>query len=620
MGLFTTKEAGALAPPLKLSPSAWAEEYRYLPSSVAAEPGKYRGARTPYIAGIIDAIQEPWLEELVIIKAAQLGFTTAIQNLIAWAVDQEPAPALLVMPSQDESRKIVKEQLQPLVENTPRLLAHLADDAWAVTADTILFDSMPIYLGWAGSPQSLARRACRYVFLDEVDKYPSFSGRDAAPIPLARKRTSTYLHRARIVIGSTPTKPDGAIAQAYAGCGDRRQYHVPCPHCQEHQVLVFSQIRFDSAEVKAIDDRAKRADFILTTTAAHYECCHCCGVILDRHKPAMLTRGQWLSENQRIDKAGVITGERPKAKRVGFQISGIYSPWVSFSAMAAQFVRSIGDSGAMMEFRNQWLGEVFEDIDNIGKSPDLSEIVVTSPDAGRIPKWAGVVVATADVHEHRIDFVLRAHGRDDRSQLIHEGDVPTFDDLTSLCLNSSFQIEGCDDILKPFIMFVDAGYRTNEVYAFSQTDARIKPTLGARDYNPKSLLVWSVPSKELGVNVGTIHTQYYKDKLATLRKSGKWLINKMASAEYLRQMASEHKVIDRESGKSIWKKVSAGAANHRFDCEVYQLAAADFIQANTMPDESALEAIRMANRKQREVVQQRPAQSSGWLGNTKKWL
>lgn len=613
MGVFTSKEARALAPPEKLSPSVWAEQNRWLPSSVAAEPGRFRNSRTPYMAGIIDAILEATLEELVIIKAAQLGFTTALQNLIGWCVCMEPAPSLLVMPSEDECAKIVKEQLTPLVETTPALMDRLVPGERGITQTTLLFDTMPLYLGWAGSPQSLARRACRFVFLDEVDKYPAFSGRDAAPIPLARKRSSTFGHRARIIIGSTPTTRDGAIWQAYEGCGDRRTYWVPCPHCSTYQTLAFTQIIFKAPE--SISDRAKQADYIHTNNAAHYECKSCKGIIVDKHKARMLSRGVWLSETQTIDKDGLVHGERPQAKRVGFQISAIYSPWVTFSQMAAQFVRSIGNHGAMMEFRNQWLGEIFEDVETSFKADDLREQLATAPEAGVVPTWADRLIMSADVHEHRINFVIRAFGRD-KSQLIHFGDVPTFEDLTQF-FNSRYQL-GNGDFLQPCLMFIDAGYRTDEVYSYAQTDNRIKAILGARDYKPKQQLSWSTPAKSIGISVCTIDTQYYKTKLATLRAGSSWLINNAVTDEYLRHLAGEHKVNDRK-GNSVWQKVSSGAQNHFLDCEVYQLAASDFIQTHLLPDEQTLVQMRNANRQQREQVRRQPRKTP-WLGNTSQWL
>ena len=47
-------------------------------------------------------------------------------------------------------------------------------------------------LSGANSPSSLASRAIKYVFFDEVDKYPVFSGKEANPIKLATERTKTF--------------------------------------------------------------------------------------------------------------------------------------------------------------------------------------------------------------------------------------------------------------------------------------------------------------------------------------------------------------------------------------------------------------------------------------------
>lgn len=621
--VFTEKERAAWAPPERLTPTQWADANRYLPSSVAAEPGRYRSSRTPYIAGIIDAVTED-VEEIVILKAAQLGFTTALQSLIGWAIDQEPAPALLVMPSQDEARKVVEENLKPLIEFTPSIKAHLTGEKWDITKEALRFDSMPLYLGWAGSPQSLARRACRYIFLDEVDKYPAFSGRDADPISLARARARTYLHRKRIVIGSTPTTREGAIYKAYQDCGDRRRYHVPCTHCHEYQALDFQQVKFNHDD----DDKIKRADHIEATQCSYYECVHCEQAITDQHKPAMLLRGVWLSEGQSIDIDGTVTGLRPKAKRVGFQISALYSPWVSFSAMAAQFIRSIGDVGMMMEFRNQWLAEVFEHLATTVKVSDLSADIETAPAPLVVPKWAAVLTATADVHGDGKGFYygVRAWGNGYRSQLIHHGITHDLDELREQCLNRPYKLDGWDDYLMPVLMLIDSGYRTDEIYNFCGTDTRIRPVKGAST-KPKQTISWGIVAKELGITLAILDTDYFKDRLLSLRHEGKWGINAAVGDIYLKHLAAEHKVIDRRTGAMSWELVSSSAANHYLDVEVYQCAAADVVGASVLPSEPELEAQRQhvqLMRQQAAEPQHKPnsmrMRPSKWLQTSNRWM
>jgi phage terminase large subunit GpA-like protein len=572
------------------------------------------------MVGIINAILEVGIQMIVVLKAAQVGYTTGLQNFIGWCVCQDPSPMLIVLPDETACDKLVAEQIKPLIENSPALQERLSDAAWAIKKNTIQFDSMPIYLGYSGSPQSLASRAVRYVLFDEVNKFQSFSGRDAAPIPLGIKRSSTYGHRARILIGSTPTTPDGEVSKAFAECGDKRYFNVPCPHCSHYQQLAFTQLRFDSPEIKAIDDKAKRADYIEFNNAAYFECNACHGEIYEKHKPQMMLKGVWLSETQTISRDGKVHGERPQAKRVGFQLSAMYSPWVSFSQMAAQFVRSVGDYGAMMEFRNQWLGEAFENVDTNFKVDDLTTQVADAPAEGIVPAWAGILTSTVDVHEHRLNFVIRAHGRD-KSQLIAFGDVTTFEEITQLCLNRSFQIEGTTDLMSPSLLMVDSGYRTDEVYAYAQSDPRIRAVKGATEFKPAKVLTWSTPSKALGIQLGIIDTQFYKSKLARLRGETPqlWFINNKVNREYLMHLAGEHRVTNK-SGQSVWQKTSAGAQNHFLDCECYQLAAAEFLHTTSLPDETTLIAQRNANKQQREQLARPQPPRNQWLPNANNWL
>lgn len=51
------------------------------------------------------------------------------------------------------------------------------------------FSDMTVYLTGANSPADLASTNIRYLFLDEVDKFPGASKKEADPVSLARERT-----------------------------------------------------------------------------------------------------------------------------------------------------------------------------------------------------------------------------------------------------------------------------------------------------------------------------------------------------------------------------------------------------------------------------------------------
>ena len=70
---------------------------------------------------------------------------------------------------------------------------------------------------------------------------------------------------------------------------------------------------------------AKDGEHHLPETA-YYECEHCHAAIRDSDKPEMLSAGMWVAS-------------RPEIKGIaGFHINSIYSPWVKFEKLVAEWV------------------------------------------------------------------------------------------------------------------------------------------------------------------------------------------------------------------------------------------------------------------------------------------
>ena len=88
-----------LRPPERLTVSQWAEKKRTLTGG--AMPGPWRNSVTPYLVEIMDAFSDDVIEEIIFVKPTQVGGTTAMENMIGALVDQEPAPTMVVYPSDD---------------------------------------------------------------------------------------------------------------------------------------------------------------------------------------------------------------------------------------------------------------------------------------------------------------------------------------------------------------------------------------------------------------------------------------------------------------------------------------------------------------------------------------
>lgn len=627
---WTDKEKAAWFPPEKLSPSQWTERHRTLPASVAAEAGKLRLDRTPYIRGILDAAIEAGLEEIVILKCAQMGFSTALESWTGWCIDNEPGPILYVLPSEKAAKEVLDERLAPLIETTPCVRSHLSPNKNDFTLTAIKFDTCSIYMGWAGSADALSRRAIRYCFFDEVDKFPTNIGREADPISLGTERTSTFGYRRKVFIGSTPTTRQGTIWKAWELAGDKRYFYVPCPHCGEYQTLVFGQIKYPELN---IIDRNAYADAIEQKSLAYYECVSCRKPIRESSKPKMLLQGVWLSEGQSIDKSGKIAGTKPKAKRVGFCLNGLYSPWRSFSAIAAEHRKSLSDPGRLQNFRNSWLAEPWEEVVRTANVEDLRKLTQGAPKANIIPAWAEFILATADVQKDRFYWLIRAWGADFKSQLISYGLALSFDELRKLCLETQFKFDDAHKrkgtTARPQMLLIDAGYRTDEVYQFAREDERIRPIKGDNG-NQHQMVKYSSAGKDSGVPLWLLNTQLLKDRLSVFRNDGgRWLLNDAVSDEYLQHLASEHKTL--VQGKEVWQRKSSGAANHYLDCEVYQFAAAEIARVDLIPTEDGekeqppqlkrLSDNRGAEEKSEiKFYEDQRKQTQSWIPKTKDWL
>ena len=68
--------------------SKWLENILYLPAGVASEPGKVR--LYPYQRAIADAIADPRIERVSILKSARIGFSTLLVGGIAHYVVRDP--------------------------------------------------------------------------------------------------------------------------------------------------------------------------------------------------------------------------------------------------------------------------------------------------------------------------------------------------------------------------------------------------------------------------------------------------------------------------------------------------------------------------------------------------
>src|SRR6185436_9609324 len=124
-----------------------------------------------------DAFTDPAIEQIVLCVSTQMIKTLFIQCAIAYVISEDPGPILLVQPKDPDAKTFSKERLSPMIRDCECLRGRLSDSNRE--GNTILTKEFPggsLSIVGAIAPGNLARRSIRYLFCDEIDKYPASAG------------------------------------------------------------------------------------------------------------------------------------------------------------------------------------------------------------------------------------------------------------------------------------------------------------------------------------------------------------------------------------------------------------------------------------------------------------
>jgi len=592
--VFIDKTLSIFKSPEKLTVSEWADKFRILGEKDSAQPGPWRTERTPYLKGIMDAFNDEEIKDITFVGGSQLGKTVAEQNMIGFAIDQDPGPMVIVYPTDKLAEFTSENRLEPMIQLSPALAGRY--DKRASEKLELQFDNMYIALLGANSPSNLASRPVRYVFFDEVDKFPKWSGNEGSPIQLAGERTKTFFN-SKIVKVSTPTVATGNIWRSYESADARFKYKIACPHCGHRQILKFRpQKKGESGGIKWPEGMVEPA---LVKFSAWYECEHCQGRIDDRHKMDMLRRGDWEAENTPIGRV----------RSVGFHINSIYSPWVTFGDVAAKFLASKDIPEELMNFVNSWLAEPWEN-----KSSKMQANIVLEKqleyERGTFPEQAQLLTLGVDVQLNHFWWGVRAWGPKLTSWLVDYGRVETWAEIETIMDRPYPSIWG--EVAHINLACIDSGYNADEVYQFCAMHMDVcLPTKGSSK-PMRSRHSVSMIDKYAGLRLYVFDSNQFKDFVAgrlTIAPGipGSWNVYQGCDQRYADMICAEQKneIKDKKGRVTYeWQPISSHAQNHMLDVEVNCALAAEIAGVRYLQEP--------------EIVMSKPdpKQSNKWLGDT----
>lgn len=542
-----------------------------LDQKTSAQPGQWKTSTTPYLEGVMNAYNDPNIEEIIFCKPTQVGGTEALNNMIAYIIAQDPNSTLVVYPTLELAEFTAKNRIQPMVDLSKQL-----KERYQISASTIKemqFDGMYLVLAGANSAASLASRPAKNVLLDEVDKYPAFSGKEADPISLAKERTKTYQYTKKIFMTSTPTLASGNIWQAFKRADEIRYYHVPCPHCGCYQPLEFKQIKKPDGVENLADIRE----------LAYYQCIECGRIINDSHKMNMLRNGVWQSDGR-------------SGRSVAFHLNTIYSPWVRFGDVLYEFFKSRHFPDLLQNFINSWLAEPWEDT----KLKMNSDVIYERQDVfepGVVPDEAFILTGGVDVQKNKLYWTIRAWGPYYTSWNVAHGEALCFEDIEQI-MNAEYSKQN-GERYQVALCCVDSGDQTEDVYDFCYMNSEwAKPVKGASNQMAFKYRITTIDragSRSHGSTLIMVDTYKYKnfiaDRMCRDNGQGSWMVHKDIDLDYAKQVTAEHRVLEKRGSQEVevWRTKTAHADNHYLDCEVYAAVAADLANVRELGFEAQRE-------------------------------
>jgi Bacteriophage tail assembly protein len=553
-------------PPPKMRLSTWIESAIRLPESVAAVSGRIKLYK-PQVE-IADAIGDPDVERVTIVKPVRVGFTTLLTGAIAGFVANDPSPILAVLPTEADCRDYVVSDIEPIFDASPAIRKLLSGDTREGDRDTMLSRRFPggsLKVVAAKSPKNLRRHNVRVLLMDEVDGMSVTA--EGNPLLLAEKRTLSFPDR-KIVVGSTPTDADTSNVLARYAESDQRIFECPCPHCGSFHELKWGDIKWPTGQPEK----------------AAWHCPECGTETDEKFKLQMVENGRWR-----------ITAPQVKG-HAGFRLNALVSLLenAAWGKLAVEFVAASKDPEDLKTFINTILAE---GTNGGGTELDEHELLGRREAFGLEAMPAEILAITAgvDVQHDRLETSLLGW---DRSGLPHvlahiiiDGqwdDNETWLELDDLLKTRWKHPHGGSIGVDAAAIDAGDGVTMDKVMSFCGPRIRRKVmAIKGRGGN----LPWIAASrsaKRRGA-LWIVGVDGIKAALFGRLAKGEIRFSDSLEADYFEQLTGERMKVSYRRGAKVYEFVPVTGKRHEtLDCAVYAIAAHKSLTINHDRRESEL--------------------------------
>lgn len=464
------------------------------------EGRRFRCERQPYTRLWFEAIDSGLWNRFVATGPTQSGKTLACFLVpVLYHLFELGETVICGLPDMDMASDKWREDILPVIEKSRyrELMPSQGGGSRGGKVEAIQFlnGATLKFMSGGGGDKSRAGFTSRVVVITETDgmDQPGTSSRESDKVTQLEARTRAYGARKRIYLECTVSTQSGRTWQEYQN-GTCSSILLPCPLCHQWVTPEREQLQgWQTADSQAAARDA--GTFVCPSCEAHWN---------EEHRITANRQARLVHTGQRINDSGLIEGDPRRTETLGFRWSAVNNLFQTSGDIAAdewRASRNASEENAEREMRQfVWCLPV---LPSRWEETALQEETITHRLAawrqGLVPAEATHLTAAIDLGKYLCHWTLVAWLPGARGHIVDYGriEVASTDlgvEKALLLALEQFKdqaIEGWEQALAPNaapdskpqrvvpeVIWVDAGYMTEVVYAFCRRWDGIYPSVG----------------------------------------------------------------------------------------------------------------------------------------------
>ena len=563
----------AIRPPSKLSPAEWAA--KHVPIQNSERAAYFDIKQTPWWRRPMSAAGNNEVKEVVVLAPTGSGKSTMAEALLPWITSEDPGPFLYASQTDEDAKFWAESRLLPTLRACKPLKNLWPEDKSKSRKLEIIWPHMPMVLGGANM-SNFQEKSVRWLYGDEVWKWGPGLVREF----LARHHNRWNRRVFLVSQGGTTTDE---LSQEWEKT-DQAEFSWKCPECGTIQPYSRDQLKMDDV----IEDGELNEQATADTARL------CCGNCGHEFSDTVANRRMLASsaiDDPATDEGYVLKdGSKPLHGYIGCHVHAFAIWWIPWAEYGVEYLAAMRQlkAGLAEKYR-----KLIQKRDAMPWEEDMAE---TKADL-RVGGYTGDDYAggepiddeaerffTMDVGKDHYWGAIRAWKHGGASRLLWEGYIPTDDKI--LELQNEYNVPANR-------VFIDTGYESGRIYdlivkhgwcGIRGDQKQSFPHRLKRGNQTKVVeRVYSTIKRTKAPSGGVaryvfISADRVKDVLHRLRhgQGADWEVPDDVSPAYRNQIDAEARrtFTNSKTGAETHRWVKVRRANHLFDAEVYNTAAA----------------------------------------------